>query len=54
MPKRVRGGVAHLCIIAPGCIIAKCTLFFVLRFALSQAEIAAQTLTLMQGSEEKE
>ena len=35
-------------------IITKCTLFFVLQFAISQAGIAARTLPLMQGSEEKE
>ena len=38
----------------PGGIITKCTVFLVLRFAISQAGIAARTLTLMQGSEEKE
>ena len=39
--------------VLPGCIIATCTLFFVLRFAISQAGIAARTLTLIQGSEGK-
>ena len=39
--------------VLPGCIIARCTLFFVLRFAISQAGIAARTLTLTQGSEGK-
>ena len=41
-------------IFLPERIIAKCTLFFVLRFATSQAGITARTLTLMQGSEENE
>ena len=38
----------------PVSIIAKRTHVFALRFAMSQAGIAARTLILMQGSEEKE